>query len=190
MIDERQYIKDAIYDWVEAVVQAAGRTDEVIWRDDNGPRPVSPFISIEIVGGSRRGRPWKSPVRPATQVPPGVDEQGFEYPPEDMGVQTIMQPAKKTLTMYGFGEGSFDLLETIRDTVYLDDYRNLLGQKGLAVTHTFDVTGVGFEIAGVREMQPHFDFVVAFNRVITDKPGWIEHVHIEAENLPMKPIEN
>lgn len=176
MINERQYIKDALYDWVDAVVKANGRTDEVIWRDDNGTRPIAPFISIEIIGGSRRGFPWKSLVK--------FDPEN----PDDPGGQIIMQPAKKTLTMYGFGEGAFDLLETIRDSMYLDEYRNMLVRKGLAITKSFDVTGVGFEMDGVREAQPHFDFVVVFNRVITDKPGWIEHVTIETDDLPMKPI--
>jgi hypothetical protein len=177
VINERQYLKDNLYDWVSAVVQANGRLDEVIWRDDNGPRPVPPFISIEIIGGHRRGTPWKSQVK--------FDPQN----PDDLGKQIIMQPAKKTLTMHGFGEGSFDLLEAIRDSVYLDEYRTMLSRKGLAITKTFDVIGVGFEMDGVREAQPHFDFVVVFNRVITDKPGWIEHVTIETDDLPMKPIK-
>jgi hypothetical protein len=178
VINERQYIKDTLYDLVEAVVRAAGREDEVIWRNDNGTRPVPPFIAIEIVGGSRRGFPWKSLVK--------INADN----PEDMGEQTIVQPGKKTLTIYGFGEGSFDLLETIRDSVYLEDYKNMLAQKGLVLLNVMDVTGTPAEIDGIRENEPHFDFDVAFNRVFTDRPGWIEHVKIKTDDLPMKPIEN
>ncbi len=179
MINERQYLKDALYDWVAAVVLANGRSDDVIWRDGNGPRPLPPFISIEIVGGSRPGIPWKGMVSPN-------DEQD----PEDLGVQTIMQPAKKTFTMYGFGERSFDLLETIRDSIHLDRYIEMLGQKGLVIEQATDVTGAPMEIDGMREAQPHFDFVVVFNRVFTDTPGWIDHVNISTDDLPIEPIEN
>jgi hypothetical protein len=178
VINERRYLKDNLYDWVEAVVRDNGRTDPVIWRDENGIRPKAPFISIEIVGGSRSGHPWHSRIK--------VD---LPEDPADLGRQTIVQPAKKTLTMYGFGEGSFDLLETIRDSVHLDDYSIMLAQRGLVIRETFDVTGPASEMDGVREAQPHFDFVVAFNRVFTDIPGWIEHVKVKTDDLPMKPIE-
>jgi hypothetical protein len=179
MIIERQYLKDSLYDWVDAVVKDNGRTDEVTWRYDNGPRPAAPFISIEIVGGSRPGHPWKGKVKPNNP-----DD------PNDLGKQIIMQPGKKTLAMYGFGEGSYDLLETIRDSVALDKYINMLAQKGLVIEQAMDVTGMPAEMDGVMEYQPHFDFVVVFNRVFTDKPGWIEHVVITPDGLPIGPIEN
>lgn len=177
MIDERQYLKDTLYDWVEAIVRDNGRTDEVIWRGDNGVRPRSPFIAVELVGGSRPGRPWRSRIK--------VNPDN----PEDMGEQTLIQPAKKTLTMYGFGEGSFDLLETIRDSIYLDEYSTMLAQRGLVILKALDVTGAGSEIDGVIEAQPRFDFIVVFNRVFTDTPGWIEHVTVKTDDLPMKPVE-
>jgi hypothetical protein len=178
VINERQYLKDNLYDWVDAVVKAAGRTDPVIWRNDNGARPKPPFISIEITGGSRPGHPWKGLVK--------IDQDN----PDDTGRQVVVQPAKKTITMYGFGKGASDLLETIRDSVYLDAYSTMLAQRNLVIQQTFDVVGIGAEMDGVMETQAHFDFVVAFSRVFTDVPGWIEHVKVTAEDLPMEPIEN
>jgi hypothetical protein len=183
VINERQYLKDSLYDVVDAIVKDNGRTDEVTWRDDNGVRPKAPFLSIEIVGGSRLGRPWRSKIKLHQDNPDDPID------PADMGEQTIAQPAKKTLTMYGFGEGSFDLLETVRDAVYMDKYSNMLDQAGLVILRTFDVTGPAAEIDGVREFQPHFDFEVAFSRVFTDIPGWIEHVRVKTDDLPMKPVE-
>jgi hypothetical protein len=36
---------------------------------------------------------------------------------EDDGVQTIRQRVRKTMTMYAFGEGAIDLLETIKASI-------------------------------------------------------------------------
>jgi hypothetical protein len=177
MINERQYLKEALYDWVEAVVKDNGRTDPVIWRDTGGVRPTPPFVSMEILGGSRPGHPWKSRVK--------IDPEN----PEDMGEQTIVQPSKKTVTLYGFGEGAADLLEAIRDSIWMEAYSSMLEQKGLVIQQANDVANIGSEMDGVMENQCHFDFTVAFNRVITDRPGWIEHAKVASDDLPMKPIE-
>jgi hypothetical protein len=177
MIHERQYLKDNLYDWVEAVVRDSGRADPVIWRNENGVRPKPPFIALEIIGGSRLGHPWKSRVK--------IDPEN----PGDAGEQTVVQPVRKTLTMYGFGKDSVDLLEMIRDSIWMDAYVTMLARRNLVIEQAFGVTGLGAETDSVMETQAHFDFVVVYNRVFTDKPGWIEHAKAASDDLPMKPIE-
>ncbi|MDR2952913.1 MAG: hypothetical protein LBU82_06700, partial [Treponema sp.] len=120
MINERKHIQDAIYDWVAAVVEKEGRTDPVIWDHDDGPRPEPPFISLEFVGCSS----------------PGMADYGVDVDldnPADDGVQTISRPMRRALTMYGFGEGAMDLLETIKASYEEDEYIMLLAEKGLVI---------------------------------------------------------
>jgi hypothetical protein len=178
MINERQIIKDVIYDWVAAVVAEEGRTDPVIWDNEDGPRPPPPFISLEFTGTNT----------------PGMAEYGMVEgitPENPDGIQEIRRPVRRALTMYAFGKGAFDLLETIKASYEKDKYIEMLAEKGLVIPYALEVR----ENPAVRgtdtETSALFEFYVTYIRVIKDSPGWIETVHINpSENLPMKEITN
>jgi hypothetical protein len=179
VIQERQYIKEALYDWVAAVVAEEGRTDPAAWDHDDGPRPKAPFISLEFVGTSTPGSPNFSMIE--------VDPDDSD----DMGVQEISRPVRRALTMYGFGEGAMDLLETIKESIYKDRYITMLALKGLVIPDALEVRenpavrGVDTENAAL------FEFYVTYTRVMTDSPGWIETAHFAPpEDLPMDEITN
>jgi hypothetical protein len=161
MIDERQYIQDILYDFVSGVVAENGRTDPVIYADENGPRPVPPFISMEFTGGDTPGLPYYGMVDPGN------------------GEQMIVQNVRKTLTMYAFGQGAFDLLETIRVAAFKNTWIDFLIRRHLVIAQMFEVLETGTDRDNEREKSASFDFDVTFNRVSVDTPGWIEHV----ENL-------
>ena len=174
MIDERRYLQDALYDWVAAVVEEMGRTDEVIWRDGKGVRPVPPFIAIEFVGSQTLGLPNYSMVE-VNEIEKGVF---------DDGVQKISQPVRKTLTMYAFGQGCIDLLETVKASIYRQKYIDFLYRKNLVIPDVLDVIEGADARGNEIESSAHFDFVVTFIRVITDDPGWIERVDMTNKLRP------
>ena len=168
MITERQHIKESLYDWVAAVIAETGRTDPVIWNNGKGPRPVPPFISIEFTGSQTPGSPDYGMVT-------GVETDS------DNGEQTIRQFVRKAITMYAFGEGGIDLLETVKASVFNEDYINTLYKKGLVIPQVFDVTE-GPEAKGNEiENSAFFEFIVTYTRVITTTPGWIGEVQISSE---------
>jgi hypothetical protein len=176
VINERQYIKDAIYDWVAAVVAEAGRTDPVIWDNDDGPRPEAPFISLTFTGTDTPGFPDYSMVE-ATPENPG-------------GVQTISRFVKRSLTMYAFGKRAMDLLETIKASIEREAYIEMLSKKGLVIPQAFDVRENPAVYSDSTEEAAVFDFFVTYTRVITDTPGWIETVDITPEEIPIGKITN
>jgi hypothetical protein len=170
VFDTRQYIKNNLYDVISAVVSDAGRVDPVIYDNENGPRPVAPFVSIEFTGGGTPGQPNYRKVDP------------------DTGEQHIVQFQRKTLTMYGFGEGSFALLEYIRDCFFKNSWIDMLKQRNLVIPQVMDVIESGADMDGVKENQASFDFDITFLRVFNDTPGWIENAIITPEGLPMGEI--
>ena len=180
MIDERQYIKDAIYDWVAAVVAEEGRTDLVVWDYEDGPRPKPPFVSLEFTGSSTPGTPNFSQV--------DVDSDN----PEDNGVQTITRYVRRALTMYAFGEGAIDLLETIKASYEKDAYILMLAKRGLVIPYALEVRENPAARGGTdTENSALFEFYVTYTRVIEDSPGWIETVQINpSKDLPMEEITN
>jgi len=171
MIEERQFLKDALYDWVAAIVADNGRTDEVIWDEGKGVRPRAPFIELQFGGERRNGFPCFSRVNP-----------------ED-GEQCIYHDAARTVTVHGFGEGSFDLLETIYDSISVSKYILLLKEKHLVVNELTSVTEVGSAVDTEMEKRAKFDITVSYIRVTVDRPGWIEHTEITPEDLPLSPID-
>lgn len=172
MIAERRYIKDALYLWAAAVVADNGREDPVIWDNGAGVRPKPPFISLRFLGGSRPGLPMYTGVTP--------DNEG--------GSRYIIQPSKKALTMYGFGEGAYDLLQTMYDAIHIEKYRAMLAEKGLVIPYAADVVETGALLDTAIEQQAYFDFHVTFERVIVERLGYIENITINPSGVPMEPI--
>jgi hypothetical protein len=173
MITERQYLKEALYDWIASVAADNGRTDEVIFENEKGVRPKPPFIAVQFIGGRRQGFPSRTRVDPAT------------------GKQRLHALSEKTVTLHGIGEGSFDLLQTILDSIYIGKYSSLLRRRNLVVNKITDVTELGAELDTEWENRAVFDIRVSFIRVITNTPGWIEHAEIASDDHPsFTPIEN
>jgi hypothetical protein len=176
VIDERQYIKDVLYDWITAVVADSGRTDPVIHNNGKGPRPTPPFISLEFIGGETPGAPDYSQVKTD-----GTDD----------GEQYVSQYTRKSMTMYAFGEGAIDLLEMIKASIWLEMYINMLAKKHLVIPSALEVIENPTVRSNETENSASFDFYVTFIRVMTDIPGWIKTVHIDPpDNLPIDEITN
>jgi hypothetical protein len=176
VIAERQYIKDALYDWVAAVVAEEGRTDPVIWDNDDGPRPEAPFISLTFTGSNTPGFPNYSMIE--------VDKEN----PDDWGTQTISRFVRRSLTMYAFGERAMDLLETIKASIDKEAYKEMLEKKGLAIPQVLEVSQTPAVYSGSTEEAAIFEFYLTYTRVITDSPGWIETADIKPEGLPISEI--
>jgi hypothetical protein len=174
VIDERRYIKKAIYDWAAAVIAEEGRTDPVIWDHDDGPRPEAPFISLSFTGTSTPGSPNYSMVEMTPENPGGV--------------QTISRFVRRSLTMYAFGEGAMDLLETVKASIEKEAYIEMLARKGLVIPQALDVRENPNIYSGSTEEAAIFEFYLTYTRVMTDTPGWIERVDITPEGIPMEPI--
>jgi hypothetical protein len=170
MTNERQFLKDALYDWIAAVAADHGGTDAVIWDDGKGTRPAPPFIALQFVGSRRPGFPC------------------FARVDADTGEQEVFHDVEKTVTLHGFGEGAFDLLQVICDSIYMAKYRDLLKARNLVVNKVSDVTEVVTEVDTGMENRAKFDIAASFIRVTVDSPGWVEHVEITPEALPLSPM--
>ena len=168
MIDERQGIQDAIYDWVAAVVAETGRTGPVIWNHGDGPRPKPPFVSLEFTGCSTLGSPEFGQI-------------------DDNGVRTISRPVRRSLTMYGFGERALDLLETIKESLHKDVYQEMLAKHGLVVPQAFEVQENPTVRSGITtEFSALFEFYVTYIRTINETVDWFKTVIITPHGLPME----
>jgi hypothetical protein len=159
VINERQRISDAIYDWVAAVVAEEGRTDPVVWDHGDGPRPKPPFISLEFTGTSTPGTPNYSPV-------------------DENGERSITRSVRRALTMYAFGEGALDLLETVKESIWKDAYQDMLAKEGLVIPQTLEVRENPTAHGVDTEYSAFFEFYVTYMRVTKESMDWIDTVEI------------
>ena len=171
MIEERKYLEKTLAEWIEMVVADNGRNDKVIYVHKNGVRPVPPFIALQFIGGVRPGFPSRTKVDPRT------------------GEQRLLAHSEKTITLHGIGAGSFDLLQTIMDSIFISKYKAFLRRKNLVVRKLTDVLEVGEAGDTMMESRARFDLRVSFIRVVTNNPGWIEHMEIIPVDIPsLSPI--
>ena len=98
----------------------------------------------------------------------------------------------RALTMYAFGEGATDLLETVKASYEKDGYISMLAKKGLVIPDALEVRENPAARGGVdTEISALFEFYVTYIRVITDVPGFVETVSITPPgNLQMDEITN
>ena len=171
MIEERKYLEKTLTEWIEMVIADNGRKDKVIPVHKNGVRPIPPFIALQFIGGARPGFPSRTRVNPKTEE------------------QHLYAPSNKTVTLHGIGAGSLDLLQTILDSIFIGKYKSFLRRKKLVVRKLTDVFEIGERVDTVMEIRARFDISVSFIRVVTNKPGWIEHMEIIPVDIPsLSPI--
>ena len=57
---QREMVQDALYDWIEAVLAEKNFPCPIVWDGLGGTRPKAPFVSLQMIGGTRSTFPWKS----------------------------------------------------------------------------------------------------------------------------------
>jgi hypothetical protein len=168
MFAKREYLQDALHDWIEKVLAEAEAPCEIVWDYTGGSRAKAPFIALQFIGNERPGFPYRGKVDPET------------------GERRLHAPERVTVSINGFGESSFDRLDAICDSIFKAEYISFLKKKKLVVNKITDVHEAANEIAGVNENHGLFDISVSFIRIITENPGWIEHVGVKTD-LPANP---
>ncbi|GHV79127.1 hypothetical protein AGMMS49944_09180 [Spirochaetia bacterium] len=174
MINERQYLKDNLYDVFAAILEEEGCALQIIFEDQNGTRPPAPFLSIKFGPTVGQGATMNF-TRVKLPVTDGVADTDAD------GVQTASQPFRRTMTCYGFGEAAQDVLETLRAQLQIDKWVDELKRRHLVIPQVMEAIPTYSEIDVVRETAGGFDFDLTYIRVIETVPGWIEDVELTPE---------
>jgi hypothetical protein len=161
-IAERQYIKDTLFDVFTALLAEEGIGVPLIWENSNGPRPVPPFLSLELREAVTEGTPNKSKVR--------LLEGGAP--------QIYSIPVRRGMTLHGFGEAACDILETVKSRLETDYWTDALRQRNLVIPQIMETAEIPGTVGTTRENRAEMDFDLTYTRVTETEPGYIEHVEI------------
>jgi hypothetical protein len=169
VIQERQYIKDNLYDVFAAILADQGLANiPVIYEDQNGIRPKAPFISLQ----------FRSTVGLGATLNFSRIKLPMEDGAADDGIQTVTQPMRRNMTCYGFGESAMDILEEIKNQLQLDIWMDELRRRHLVVPQMMEVIEGPKIIDVVTEASASFDFDLTYIRVTKTSPGWIEYLEL------------
>lgn len=168
MSDQRTEVQDALFDWIDAVLNENGFPCEIVWDDTGGTRPKPPFISLQMIGGSRASFPWKSRVDAGT------------------GERTTRFDMRRTVSIHGWGESCMERLYDIADSISSDKYRRILRKSGLVVNALTDIMLSAEDRANGTETHGYFDIAVTYIRMVREKTGWIESVEVKTD-MPANP---
>jgi hypothetical protein len=161
MITERQYIKDNLYDFFTELLTAQGIAGTpLIYDNENGPMPKTPFLMLSFRSTVTTGMPDYSRVH----IKDGPERQH------------ITQHTRRNMTMYGFGESAVDVLETIKGQLNADIWVDKLRKRNLVIPQTMETIESPQAFETSRENGASFDFDLTYLRVIETDPGYIETV--------------
>jgi hypothetical protein len=163
MIEERQYIKDNLYDVFSALLAAQGITGiPLIYDNENGTRPAAPFLMLEFRSTVSPGTPDYSRVKLGN---------GTE-------AQRMTQHTRRNMTMYGFGERAIDVLETIKMQLNADIWVDELRKRKLVIPQVMETLESPQVFEASRENGASFDFDLTYIRVVETDPGYIKEVKL------------
>jgi hypothetical protein len=161
VIAERQYIKDNLYDFFAEMLAAEDIADiQVIWGNENGPRPPAPFLMLEF----------------RSTVTPGMPDYSMEGEK-----QRITQHTRRNMTMYGFGERAIDVLETVKSLLAVDIWVDKLRGRKLVIPQTMETLESPQYGETAMENGASFDFDLTYLRVMEHEPGYIDNVVLNPE---------
>jgi len=165
MIEERQYIKDTLFDFFTEILEAQGIANvPIIWANENGPRKEAPFLMIE----------FRSTVNPGTPDYSKVNTDNGEE------IQRVTQHTRRNMTMYGFGERAIDVLETIKSQLNIDEWVDNLRKKNLVIPLVMETIEQPQAFDTVQENGASFDFDLTYLRVIETNPGHIDDFELNS----------
>jgi hypothetical protein len=160
MIEERQYIKDNLYDFFAELLTALGSDIPLIYDNENGPRPKAPFLMLSF----------------RSTVTPGMPDYGKVNLADGTETQRVTQHTRRNMTMYGFGERAIDVLEKIKSQLDADIWVDKLRKRNLVIPQTMETLESPQVFETTRENGASFDFDLTYLRVIETSPGYIEDI--------------
>lgn len=149
-------IDAAIYNYVSANV--GGIT--VIWSDENRPRPGLPYITLSVINYGKIG----------------MVDQGTT---DGSGNQDRCYNEDVSLSVQGYGRGSKDNLQTLKDSFSTETGRLALEAQDLSLRDDESIRSVGVPIDENMEPRWLYEITMGVAQLQTENVSYIETTTIE-----------
>lgn len=154
--------EDAIYDW--AVASLPNTT--VIWDKPNGPRPVLPYVTLNILGGP---------------IPVG-DRPDCNYKELDKWTYTFRKRITLSINVYGY-EDHFNKAQTLADCLYIQTKIDILNLAGMACWGYSGPMDMSKFVDTEWELRSQLDVILSYGENIDDSPGEVHKIEINGRTI-------
>lgn len=158
---EREQIDDILYDFFTLLIN---NEVPIIFENENGVRPLAPFISIGYNAVNFLGTIPYFKERM-------VKENEKEY-------ETSIQPVERSCTLRAFGKNSECYLNKIKDLLHFDFYVDELKKKEVVIKNITAINEGSSVLSEDEETFYYMDFTVGYNRITQVENSYIEKVEI------------
>lgn len=167
MIFEKEYIEECLYDFFESLLPEDNKL-AIIFENENGPRPVPPFLSVSFNSVNLLGTiPYFTKVI-ATSTG---------------NFQKSKQTVERYCTLRGFGKSSEDIISEIRSMIEFEDNIIALQKKGLVISQLGNIIENSANYSDNSETFFSMDFVLTYERIVEKDSGYIEHTEIKSSSI-------
>ena len=165
---EREIVKKALSDFFKSLMANSGAKNiPLIFENENGVRPVPPFLSIELRDIVRSDTPY---IRTKIET---IENKNYEV---------HFQPIRRDCTLRAFGANSEKIINEIRDLLYFDKFIDELRKKSkMSLNSVGDILESYSEKSNTNEIFFTLDFSINYTIKITLENTYIETVEITDE---------
>lgn len=153
-------LQNAIYDWVSANTTG---TNRILWRNQNVSRPEVPFIDMSI-----------NPI--------SKEAHDFVFKPEDGQDADVKGNRRFTLNIQHFGQGGYDRLNGLRNSLETTAGREKLTDAGISFIDDDGILDLS-ELVDTRfEPRYSMDLFFYFMEIYTTDTGQIDTVKVGGDH--------
>jgi len=150
-------IENALFDWADAQT-----TLDVVWVDENAPRPDDPYFSLRMMNSARIGQDF-------VDVPDGTTE-----------LATITGNRDIIIEVQSYGAGAWSAIEGMRTSLSKPSVQAALRANGLVYVDSTPITNLTLPIESRMEERRVFEATFRTAEQVTDDLGVIETVNVGA----------
>lgn len=172
---EREELQEILYDFFDNIIE---HKIPIIFENQNGVRPIPPFISIAFNSISTLGTtPYNYPYLEQKGNPDDTDDT--DESSEIIYVEKLRQPVERSIAIRGFGEDSEEYLNNIRNYLLFDECGDFLFSRNIVIKSIEDIIENVSTYSQDSEIFYSMDLIVAYERILSRENTYIEHLNVE-----------
>lgn len=152
--------EDKVFEWIDYILNPPAEEGEtppptipIIWEGEPGVRPDCSYVTLKM-----------------EDVPQGTVQKGKA---NSIGIATARGDGKLIISTQGYGKGSDEYLNTIKENSELESVLAFLDTKDLAIWSIGTIIPIPEIIDNVPEERYEMEIILGYAWTKTDTPGYI-----------------
>ncbi|MFX0205151.1 MAG: LIC_12616 family protein [Candidatus Hodarchaeota archaeon] len=158
-------LREKVRSWIISVLPEDNEITRVIFANKNYTRPALPYISVNMTS---------------------ISKVGQAYVPYDTaaGVRNVTYHEDFTVSIQSYGAETDVYLQTLKDSLQLEETRQYVRSLGLAIRNDNDIRNISIQIDSEIEERYLYEVFMGVAQDTQEDVGYIEDVEITENYSP------